>query len=58
VSNGENECQAFYDENKKLIYSWQTGDDLTRCLRALFSRLNIDFETKQTNVEEFPQTLK
>lgn len=43
ATNGDSESKGFYDENCKLIYAWQDGDDITFPIRELFKRLGIEF---------------
>lgn len=56
VSDGENECEAIYDENGKFVRGWQPGDDISRVLRDILAPLGIQLVCKDIEVEngEYP----
>jgi len=56
----DSECGVFaiYNQEKKLVLSWQEGDDITRVLKGLFKNLGVEFETKSFSVDGFiPDTI-
>jgi hypothetical protein len=59
-SPDSSDSHMLYDENGKLIYGWQEGDDITFMLRTLLSNLNVNLLMKKVKEidGEYPQTIR
>jgi hypothetical protein len=45
------DCNALYDENGDIIRAWQEGDEISRVLRDVLSKLGINLNYKSITVD-------
>ena len=59
ASDPDTDCAALYDENGKLIYSWQYGDDPFRILKNILGKFDVSLNSKSISVDDcqFPDKI-
>ena len=51
ATDSDSDCYAIYDENRKLVTGWQSGDDISRVLKEFFSHAGFSLEKESFSVD-------